>query len=78
MSGPDSVSAIEADIAATREDLARTVDQLTAKADVPARIRGRVQQAPSWLPPALVAGTAAAAIGLVVLAWRRRAGRGGR
>jgi len=35
---------LEADIARTREELADTVDQLTAKLDVKTRIRNRVSQ----------------------------------
>jgi len=36
---------LEADIVRTREDLAQTVDQLTAKLDVKSRIRGRATEA---------------------------------
>jgi Protein of unknown function (DUF3618) len=36
---------LEADIARTREDLADTVDQLTAKLDVKARVRNRATDA---------------------------------
>ena len=48
---PDRVTAtpetpeLEADIARTREDLADTVDQLTAKLDVKTRIRNRAAEA---------------------------------
>lgn len=39
-----SVEAIEADIAQTREELADTVDQLTARLDVKARTKERIHQ----------------------------------
>ena len=44
--GPSTpeVDAIEADIERTREDLAQTVDRLTAKLDVKARVRNRVTE----------------------------------
>ncbi|MFN8193809.1 MAG: DUF3618 domain-containing protein [Nocardioidaceae bacterium] len=35
---------LEAEIAATREDLAQTVDQLAAKLDVRSRVRHRVEE----------------------------------
>lgn len=36
------IEEIEADIARTREELAETVDELTARLDVKARVRGRI------------------------------------
>jgi hypothetical protein len=38
------IEEIEAEIAHTREDLAATVDELTARLDVKTRVRERVQQ----------------------------------
>jgi hypothetical protein len=44
-SASPEVAAIEADIERTREDLAQTVDQLTAKLDVKTRVQTRVADA---------------------------------
>ncbi len=71
----DDVSALEADIARTREDLASTVDQLAAKLDVPSRVRGRLlTDDGSPKPVAVAIGTAVVAtvVALVVLRARRR------
>ena len=38
------VAALQADIERTREELAQTVDQLTAKLDVKTRVRDRVEE----------------------------------
>jgi Protein of unknown function (DUF3618) len=43
VTGPSDPEAILADIAATREQLARTVDELSHRLDVPARARERVE-----------------------------------
>jgi uncharacterized protein (TIGR03382 family) len=78
-----SVEQIEADIARTRAELAHTVDELSARFDVKARVRGRVQElrdratddqghpTPTTMA---VGGAAAAAVAAIVVAaiWRRR------
>jgi hypothetical protein len=42
--GPSDPEAIRADIAATREQLSRTVDELTYRLDVPARAKERLER----------------------------------
>lgn len=76
MSGEQpEVAALQADIERTREELAQTVDQLTAKLDVKSRIRARVTT-PEGRPtnPVLVVGgvAVAAVLAAVVLTVRRR------
>ena len=74
--------AIRADIEATREQLGRTVDELSNRLDVPARARERVARTKDTAvetyresPPAVVGAGAALAgiVGLVL--WRRRRAR---
>jgi len=63
---------IEADIARTRAELAQTVDELTARLDVKARVRERIQQTS---PTTLGVGVAAVAVlvaAVVVIRHRRR------
>jgi hypothetical protein len=76
--GPSDPEAIRADIAATREQLSRTVDELSHRLDVPARARervGRVREAALDLylenPPAVVGGGLALVAMMVgVVIWR--------
>lgn len=80
----DDLDAIKAEIEATREQLGRTVDELSARLDVPARARERAYRARDTAvetyresPPAVVGG-ALALVGLVVgliIVRRRRANR---
>jgi hypothetical protein len=83
-SNGDDVEAIKAQIDATREQLSRTVDELHARLDVPARAREKVYRARDTAvetyresPPLTVAAAlvlAAAVVGLMI--WRsKRAGR---
>lgn len=76
---PSDPDAIRADIEATREQLGRTVDELSNRLDVPARAKERVARTRDTAvetyresPPAVVGAGAALAglVGLVV--WRRR------
>jgi hypothetical protein len=74
---------IKADIEATRAQLADTVDQLSARLDVPARARESAARAKDTAvetyresPPAVIGGAVALAgalVGLVV--WRRKRAR---
>jgi LPXTG-motif cell wall-anchored protein len=81
-SGPSDPDAIRADIEATREQLGRTVDELSNRLDVPARAKERVARTKDTAvetyresPPAVV-GAGAALAGLVGLVlWRRRRNR---
>ncbi|MCW2580664.1 MAG: uncharacterized protein JWR82_2265 [Blastococcus sp.] len=83
MSGPADPEQIKADIDATREQLGRTVDELSARLDVPARTKESVARAKDTAvetyresPPAVVGGAAtlaAVVVGLVV--WRRTRAR---
>jgi hypothetical protein len=70
--------AIQADIEATREQLARTVDELAARLDVPSRAKERLLRARDTAvetyresPPAVL-GATAVLIGVVVgiVVWR--------
>ena len=72
MTGPDDPELIKADIDATREQLSRTVDELSARLDVPARTRESVARAKDTAvetyresPPAVI-GAAVALAGLVI------------
>ena len=71
---------IKAEIDATRAQLGRTVDELSARLDVPARARESATRAKDTAvetyreSPPIVIGTAAALVGLVVglVVWRRK------
>ena len=77
---PRDANAIEADIEATRDQLARTVDELAARLDVRSRAKERALRARDTVvetcresPPAVLGGTAAlvaAIVGIVI--WRRK------
>jgi ElaB/YqjD/DUF883 family membrane-anchored ribosome-binding protein len=71
-SGPADPAEIQAEIEATRAQLAETVDQLSARLDVPARARESAARAKDTAvetyresPPAVI-GAALALVGLVV------------
>ena len=82
--GPNDPDVIKADIEATREQLARTVDELSARLDVPARAKEQVARARDTAvetyresPPVVLGGAAALAgllVGLMILR-RKRATR---
>jgi ElaB/YqjD/DUF883 family membrane-anchored ribosome-binding protein len=80
----DDVDAIKAEIEATRQQLGRTVDELSARLDVPARARERALRARDTAvetyreSPPMVIGAALALVGLVVgvMIVRRRRERG--
>ena len=68
----DDLDAIQAEIEATRAHLSRTVDELSARLDVPARARERAYRARDTAvetyresPPAVI-GAGLALVGLVV------------
>jgi Protein of unknown function (DUF3618) len=61
---------IEAEIEAQREQLAQTVDQLTAKLDVKSRASEKLAELRSR--PDILAGAALAAVGAIALVWWRR------
>ena len=82
-----SVDQIEADIARTREELAQTVDELTARLDVKTRVQEGVQERVQELrdratddqgrptPATMAIGGAAVAAVVAIVAlsiWRRR------
>jgi hypothetical protein len=80
VSGPTDPDAIRADIDATREQLARTVDELTHRLDVPSRAKERALRTRDAAvetyresPPAVL-GAAALLITIVVgiVVWRRK------
>jgi ElaB/YqjD/DUF883 family membrane-anchored ribosome-binding protein len=81
---PDHPDAIRADIEATREQLGRTVDELSARLDVPARAKESAARAKDTAvetyresPPAVIGG-ALVLVGLVlglVIVRRKRAAR---
>ena len=82
--GADDLDAIQAEIDATRERLSRTVDELSARLDVPARARERAYRARDTAvetyreSPPVVIGGALALVGLVVglvILRRKRANR---
>ena len=68
----DDLDAIQAEIEATRAHLSRTVDELSARLDVPARARERAYRARDTAvetyreSPPVVIGAALALAGLVV------------
>ena len=61
---------IEAEIEAQREQLAQTVDQLTAKFDVKSRASEKLAELRSR--PDILAGAALAAVAAIALVWWRR------
>ena len=71
-SGTSDPDQIKAEIDATREQLSRTVDELSARLDVPARARERAARSRDTVvetyreSPPLVIGGAVALVGLVV------------
>jgi len=70
------IAGIEADIAETREQLAATVDELTARLDVKARARARLRELRARAtddhgrptPPVVGAAVAVLAVGILVAA----------
>lgn len=79
---PTDPDAIRADIEATREQLGRTVDELSNRLDVPARARERVARTRDTAvetyresPPAVVGAGAGLAALLGFVVWRRRLAR---
>ncbi len=87
MTGPSDPEQIKADIDATREQLSRTVDELSARLDVPARTRESVARAKDTAvetyresPPAVIGAAAALAalvLGVIIVrrkcaTWRRK------
>jgi ElaB/YqjD/DUF883 family membrane-anchored ribosome-binding protein len=76
---------IKAEIEATREQLSRTVDELSARLDVPARAKERALRTKDTAvetyresPPLVIAGAVALAglvVGLVILRRKRAASR---
>ena len=81
-SGTSDPDQIKAEIDATRAQLSRTVDELSARLDVPARARERAARSRDTVvetyreSPPLVIGGAVALVGLVVglvIARRKRA-----
>ena len=77
---PKDPQAIQAEIEATREHLAGTVDKLAARLDVPSRARERALMARDTVvetyreSPPVVLGAAAALVAVVVglVVWRRK------
>jgi ElaB/YqjD/DUF883 family membrane-anchored ribosome-binding protein len=78
--GPTDLDALKADVEATRAQLGRTVDELSARLDVPARARERAARAKDTAvetyresPPAII-GAAVTLVGLVIglVVWRRK------
>jgi len=61
---------IEAEIEAQREQLAQTVDQLTAKLDVRSRASEKLAELRSR--PGILAGAALAAVAAIAVVWWRR------
>jgi hypothetical protein len=78
--GPADPDAIKAEIEATREQLGRTVEELSHRLDVPARAKERAYRARDTAvetyresPPAVLgAGVALAALVGAVIIWRRK------
>jgi hypothetical protein len=64
----DGIEQARAEIAQTREALARTTTALVAKADVKGRTKAKIQQ--EQVPLAVLAGVSA--LVLALLFWRRR------
>lgn len=80
VNGPTDPDAIRADIERTREQLGRTVDELSHRLDVPTRTKERVARAKDTAvdtyheSPPVVLGGAAALIAVVVglIIWRKK------
>ena len=80
MSASTDPDQIKAEIDATREQLARTVDQLSARLDVPARAKERAARVRDTAvetyresPPAVVGGVVAlVTLGAGLMVWRRK------
>ena len=85
VNGPSDPEAIRADIAATREQLGRTVDELSHRLDVPARAKERVDRIRETAldvylknPPAVMAGglaLVAMMVGVVIMRRKRTSSR---
>ena len=85
VNGPSDPEAIRADIAATREQLSRTVDELSHRLDVPARAKERVERVRETAldvylknPPAVMAGglaLVAMMVGVVIMRRKRTPSR---
>ena len=72
MTSSPSAEQIEADIARTREELAHTVDELTARLDVKARVQERIRQTSPASQGVAVAALALLVVAVVVIRRRRR------
>jgi hypothetical protein len=80
ISGPTDPDALRADIEATREQLGRTVEELSHRLDVPTRAKEGVARARDTAvesyreSPPIVLGAAAVLVALVavVVIWRKR------
>jgi LPXTG-motif cell wall-anchored protein len=78
--GPADVDDIKAEIEATREQLGRTVDELSSRLDVPARAKEKAFRAKDTAvetyresPPLAIAGALALVGGWVgLIVWRRK------
>jgi hypothetical protein len=81
--GPDDPEAIKAEIEATREQLGRTVEELSHRLDVPARARERAFRARDTAvetyrespPTVIAAGVAMVAVVVGIVVWRRQRGQ---
>ena len=79
-SGPADIDEIQAAIEATREQLGRTVDELSARLDVPARAKEKAARAKDTAvetyreSPPLVIGGALVLVGALIglMVWRRK------
>lgn len=60
---------LEAEITATRSELGETVEALTHKLDVKARVRRRAQELPVGVP---IGAAVAVILTVAVVLWRRR------
>ncbi len=65
-----AIATQEREVERNRQQLAVTVDALHAKLDVKSQARAKLEELKGR--PVLLAGTAAAAVGLIGLAWWRR------
>jgi ElaB/YqjD/DUF883 family membrane-anchored ribosome-binding protein len=85
---PDDPAQIQAEIEATRAQLGRTVDELSARLDVPARTKERVARAKDTAvetyresPPVVIGAVLALAglvVGVVILRRKRATSKGDR